>query len=197
MVSTLVFTGRGVYRWPSAGQTVALVATVLQPLEIVTPLQRGFRWRRAVDPAVPPALRRTALRLVLIVATAAVVTACVPTMSAEERYLLDATNSVRASVGRSALVHDERLAQRARWWAGVMASDGMLRHSDLNGIPLAWTKAGENVGRGGSVESIHRALVASSGHYATVIDPDFNKVGMGTVRAADGTLFAVEIFCRC
>lgn len=164
---------------------------------IDTASQRGSSGDRAVALAVSTILPRAILRIAVVLVAAAVLTSCGPTMSADERYLLDATNGVRAGVGRKALVHNEALAERARWWAGVMASDGKLRHSDLRGIPIAYTKAGENVGMGGSVETVHRALVASSGHYANMVDKDFNRVGFGAARASDGTVWVVEIFCRC
>ncbi len=42
-----------------------------------------------------------------------------------------------------------------------------------------WTKLGENVGTGPSNDPIWNAFVNSAHHYANIVDPDFNRVGVG------------------
>lgn len=104
------------------------------------------------------------------------------------------TNALRASLGLPGLQVNSTLVAKARGWAEHMAAVGAISHSNLaDGAPAEWTRLGENVGRGPSVDSIHNALVASPGHYVNLTDPGFRFVGVGAVNA-NGTLYVSEVF---
>ena len=85
---------------------------------------------------------------------------------------------------------------KARDWAAGMAAAGKIWHSTLSdGITADWKKLGENVGMGGSVDGLHAAFVASPGHYANLVDPNFGHVGVGIVMSGK-TIFVAEMFMQ-
>ncbi|HET7489721.1 MAG TPA: CAP domain-containing protein [Acidimicrobiales bacterium] len=120
------------------------------------------------------------LVLVLVLAGAA---ASLPAsaVTADEQSFVTKLNDLRASKGVARLAVDARLTDIARAWSTSMASTNVLAHNPSYAAqaPAGWTKLGENVGYGYSVQSIHDALVASPGHYANMVDPAFNAVGIG------------------
>ena len=104
------------------------------------------------------------------------------------------TNGLRGSLGLAGLSTNGTLAAKAQHWAEYMASVGSISHSNLaDGAPGEWTRLGENVGRGPSVDAIHNALVASPDHYKNLTDPGFRYVGVGVVNA-NGTYYVSEVF---
>ena len=96
-------------------------------------------------------------------------------------------NDLRAGLGLPALAMEVRLVEISRAWSGQMAAANSLSHNPnlASQAPSNWQRLGENVGFGGSVDSIHRALVNSPGHYANMVNRSFNFVGIGVVRAGD------------
>ena len=104
------------------------------------------------------------------------------------------TNGLRGSLGLGGLNTNGALVAKAQQWAEQMAAVGAISHSNLSdGAPEEWTRLGENVGRGPSVEAIDNALVASPDHYKNLTDPGFRYVGVGVVNA-NGTLYVSEVF---
>ncbi len=104
------------------------------------------------------------------------------------------TNGLRGSLGLGGLNTNGTLTAKAQQWAEHMAAVGAISHSNLSdGAPGEWTRLGENVGRGPSVEAIHNALVASPDHYKNLTDPGFRYVGVGVVNA-NGTFYVSEVF---
>lgn len=104
------------------------------------------------------------------------------------------TNALRAKLGLPGLSSNGTLVAKAQQWAEYMASVGAISHSNLaDGAPGEWTRLGENVGRGPSVDAIHKALVASPEHYQNLTDPGFRYVGVGVVNA-NGTFYVSEVF---
>ena len=90
-------------------------------------------------------------------------------------------NSLRASVGAGPLQVDGQLTAAAQAWAEHMAGTGVLAHAPniADGAPANWQKLGENVGVGSGNDVIWPAFVASAHHYANLVDPAFNYVGVG------------------
>jgi hypothetical protein len=77
-----------------------------------------------------------------------------------------------------------------------MADTGVLAHSALaDGAPGEWIRLGENVGRGGDVNGIHNAFVASASHLKNLVDPGFRYVGIGVV-SINGGIFVSEVFMQ-
>lgn len=112
--------------------------------------------------------------------------AAASTDSAAEQRFLSLLNMARAGSGKPLLVLDPAASNVSRNWANQMVASGYLHHNPnyateiTRYVTSAWTLAGENVGVGGSVDSLHRAFWASSGHRHNMLG-DFNRVGIGAV----------------
>jgi len=101
----------------------------------------------------------------------------------EEAQFLSLTNQLRVQHGLNALASSGTLVSIARHWSANMAAAGGISHNmNLpNEVSLPWTKLGENVGVGSTVDSIQQAFVNSPHHYENLVDPVYNYVGIGVV----------------
>ena len=92
-------------------------------------------------------------------------------------------NAVRAAAGVPALVEHWELSALAQAWSRRMADAGSISHANpiSAGLSASWVKLGENVGVGASVDVVLAAMVASPLHYANMVDPAYNRVGVGVV----------------
>ena len=122
----------------------------------------------------------------------------------EEQYLIDAANAERAKAGRAPLSPHSTLTSVARTKARDMAVNGYFDHiSPTLGSPKDMMVAaglnpkywGENIGMGGSVQSIHQAFMNSSGHRANILSAGFTHMGAGVVRQG-GRLYVAEEFMQ-
>jgi uncharacterized protein YkwD len=139
---------------------------------------------------------RVSVRVAVVaVAAVAMVAACTP-LNSQEQYLLGATNNLRTDNGLSALAEYEPLTAKARSWAATLAAQGRLAHEDLHQLGVDWSAAAENVGRAGSIEEVVRLLQGSAEHRANMLDARYVLTGVGTARAKDGTVYAVQLFLR-
>lgn len=101
----------------------------------------------------------------------------------DESAFVAAVNRARANAGLPALVVDGQLTSLARGWAQHQASAGQISHANpiSSGVTSTWSKLGENVGTGPSVQPIMDAFIASPGHRANILDPEFTHIGVGVV----------------
>lgn len=118
----------------------------------------------------------------------------------DERAFESKIKSERTTRGLRALTWDDQLAATARAHSAQMASSGTLYHNpaliaDVGRTHPNWESAGENVGGGGSVADIHRAFMDSAPHRANILG-NYNKLGVGEVLDADGTLWVTQMFVR-
>jgi hypothetical protein len=118
--------------------------------------------------------------------------------SGSENSFLSAINSSRSSAGLPPLSMDSGLQSHARKHTADMIAAGEIYHSTSAELQAAagsgWSKLGENVGRGGSVSSLHDAFMKSSGHRANILG-DYNYVGIGT-DTASGVLYVTVVFMK-
>jgi uncharacterized protein YkwD len=99
------------------------------------------------------------------------------------------TNTYRAGVGLDELAWSDDLYGYAvdhlrRMVAQPAPTHGGLWHSDITrvfGGEVGWTDVGENLGTGGYVTDVQAALVASPGHLANIVDPEFTHMASATV----------------
>ena len=105
------------------------------------------------------------------------------TAAEAEAQFLASLNSTRAAAGLPALVVHSELTGLSRGWAQAMADAGAISHASpiSGGLTAPWLKLGENVGTGGEVQAVMDAFIASPGHYANIVDPEFTHVGVGVV----------------
>jgi hypothetical protein len=119
--------------------------------------------------------------------------------SGSDQAFLSAINSTRSSAGLPALKMDGGLQSHARKHASDMVAADKIYHSSNSELQAAagsgWDKLGENVGRGGTVSSLHQAFLDSSSHRAN-IHGDYNLVGIGTDTAEDGRLYVTVVFMK-
>jgi uncharacterized protein YkwD len=121
------------------------------------------------------------------------VTGCTP----EQTDAFDRINAIRAANGLPALLPSPQAMDKAQAWANHLAATGQLEHSNLwDGMPDGGFSVGENVGQGPSTEAVNNAFMQSPRHRDNLLDPQWNWVGTGVARAADGTLFVVQVFAH-
>lgn len=117
---------------------------------------------------------------------------------ATESDFLAHINSTRSSNGLAPLNVDGNLRSHARTHTQDMMDADAIFHSTSAELKAAggtgWTKLGENVGRGGSVASLHQAFMDSPGHRANILG-DYNHVGIGT-GTKDGVLYVTVVFMQ-
>lgn len=123
-----------------------------------------------------------------------------PDPAAEQR-MLELINRERQANGLRPLVADPQLAAVARAYAFDMLQRGYFAHTSPEGATLddrlraggvRFRAAGENLAFNQTVEAAHRALMASPGHRANILNPAFGRVGVGV---ADGGLVG-ELFVQ-
>lgn len=118
--------------------------------------------------------------------------------SGSEQGFLSKINSERAAKGLGSLKMDGGLQSHARKHTADMIAAGAIYHSTSAELKAAagsgWSKLGENVGRGGSVSSLHSAFMNSSGHRANILG-DYNYAGIGT-DTKDGVLYVTVVFMK-
>ena len=109
-----------------------------------------------------------------------------------ERGFLEKINGSRVAHGRSPVRLDRELSRVARRHTWDMLGRQTLYHTPedtLRRRVTKWLILGENVGRGGGVDSLHRAFMESEPHRENVLYRPFNHVGIGTVRDESGLLW--------
>ena len=144
--------------------------------------------------------RRRWLASVLVIALAIVgSSASAIADSGSEQSFLSAINSTRSSSGLGSLKMDSGLQSHARKHTADMIAADEIYHSSSGELQGAagggWDKLGENVGRGGSVSSLHQAFLDSPGHKANILG-DYNYVGIGTDTSGNGVLYVTVVFMR-
>jgi uncharacterized protein YkwD len=113
-----------------------------------------------------------------------------------EAQFVSRINSLRSSKGLSQLRVHSQLLSVARNWTERMVQAGQISHnpnlsSEVSGN---WTKLGENVGVGPSVDSLMQAFQNSPAHNRNLVDPDWNYVAVGVTLAADGQIYTTHNF---
>ncbi|MBI1843250.1 MAG: CAP domain-containing protein, partial [Actinobacteria bacterium] len=88
------------------------------------------------------------------------------TPESEEFSFLQSTNDARAAAGLAPLKMSTSLVEYARSHSARMLQAGTIFHTEdlavvANERVPRWQRAGENVGVGGSVDSLHNALMNS------------------------------------
>jgi len=125
-------------------------------------------------------------------------------MAAPALDLLGYANAERAAHGLKPLVWSSAIATMAQNWTASMASTALdcttdyLKHNpNYQGqTPGNWTLVGENVGcaQPARAKVIHDAWMASPGHRANILRPEFTHIGIGWAVTKNGIAFATQDF---
>ena len=134
----------------------------------------------------------------VVVLTTIGVSASAGADSGSEQGFLSAINSSRSSAGLPPLSMAGGLQSHARSHTADMIAAGEIFHSSSGELQAAagsgWSNLGENVGRGGTVSSLHQAFMNSSGHRKNILG-DYNYVGIGT-GTSSGVLYVTVVFMK-
>ncbi|WP_407335560.1 CAP domain-containing protein [Dietzia kunjamensis] len=122
--------------------------------------------------------------------------------SAEYRAQLEgATNAARAAHGLAPLAVNGGLTAVATNWSGTQAAQNRMFHNPDVGaqIPAGWGHYGENVLQNhahATPQQLVDQWMASPGHRVNLLNPGHTSMGVGAAVAADGKLYATQVFAR-
>ncbi len=117
--------------------------------------------------------------------------------------VLDLTNAERANAGLPPLTLSPELQDAAQSYSDVLASSGCFAHTcgpmpDFSSRDEAagytdWTSLGENIAFGyATPEDVVAGWMASPGHRANILSPNFTEIGVGL----EGTYWTQEFGAR-
>lgn len=185
-------------------------------------LLAGFVWAAGnAAPLSPVALPAPAVRLAVVRSVPRVLQVSpVEAAEAQELSLVARINAERAERGLSTLTLDPMLTQTARAHSEEMCTaDYFDHHSPTPGLSSPMDRylssarqlglpqpeyllVGENIFYCSvcndiyNVDYAHRALMASPGHRANILEPRFAKIGVGVYRSSKGEFWVTEMFSR-
>jgi uncharacterized protein YkwD len=110
--------------------------------------------------------------------------------------VIELTNAERVNAGLSPLTMNPQLQDAAQTYSEVLASGGCFDHTcgpvpdvadrDDQAGYSGWTALGENIAAGYSTpEAVVAGWMASPGHHANMLSPDFTEIGVG-LASGDG-----------
>jgi uncharacterized protein YkwD len=121
-----------------------------------------------------------------------------------------ATSARQETKGRARpLRWDDRLADIARTHSEDMVQHGFFSHKGSDGsLPAArvshggidWRAVGENIAEAKNIEEAEALFMNEpkfqQNHRGNILDPKFTRVGIGIVKAPDGTLYITQDFAQ-
>jgi len=112
--------------------------------------------------------------------------------------MVSLTNLDREKHDRAALRFQARISRYAKDHSRAMARKGYIYHSTEEQLRNVldgqdWSIGGENVGVGGTLESLEQAFMASKLHRENILRKTYDHMAVGIVRA-DGGLWITVIF---
>ena len=113
-----------------------------------------------------------------------------------ERKFARLTNDAREAAGVRRLHLDPELSRVAKKHAHEMADKNLLYHTPTRKLKrrvTKWEILGENVGRGGSVDSLPDAFLRSPAHLQNILYSRFRYLGVGVVKK-NGSLWVTVVF---
>lgn len=117
------------------------------------------------------------------------------TPKAAERGFTKAINADRAAKDRVKIKLDPELSKVARAHTRKMIRGNELHHSTkLEKRVTNWELLGENVGVGGSVDSLHGAFMDSKGHRLNILYRAYRYVGIGVKVDDSGRMWVTVVF---
>lgn len=132
---------------------------------------------------------------VLVFAGTTAVAAASPS---EEAEFVSLINQSRNAAGLGSLSVHNDLVLGARNHTAEMIAAGTIFHStsaQLSSVTSGWSVLGENVGKGPNPSVLHRAFMESPSHKANVLG-DYDRLGVGVGRDADGKMYVTVIFMK-
>ncbi|MCR2043873.1 CAP domain-containing protein [Anaerosalibacter massiliensis] len=123
--------------------------------------------------------------------------------NAEELEVVKLVNIERKKAGLSPLTHSDELSKVARVKSQDMADKNYFDHNSptykdpftmMKNFGIKYRQAGENIAKGySSADSVVKGWMNSPGHRANILNPNFNKIGVGYVNKG-GTTYWTQMF---
>ncbi len=128
--------------------------------------------------------------------------------SASEQQLMALTNQARSSAGRAILRWDSALGSIARWRSKDMIKRDYFSHSipgggnvfdEMSARGYCYKVAGENIGWNNypddaATAQIQQMFMGSSGHRSNILGKDWDRIGIGAYKGADGKKMWTVLF---
>lgn len=111
-----------------------------------------------------------------------------PGATAQQQEMLGYINAARAQANLNPLTLDSRLCSGTYLKSKDMAVNGYFNHTSptygspfemMRSMGITYRTAAENIARNSSVLAAHNAFMNSSGHKANILNPAFNRIGLG------------------
>ncbi|MDN5331020.1 MAG: hypothetical protein PWP45_245 [Tepidanaerobacteraceae bacterium] len=124
-------------------------------------------------------------------------------LTADEKLMLDLVNAERIKAGLKPLQIDMRLVDLARKKSRDMIQNNYFGHtSPVYGTPFEMMKAagityryaGENLAGAPTVQKAHEGLMNSPGHRANILNPNYNRIGIGVVEGGPYGKMFTQLF---
>jgi uncharacterized protein YkwD len=116
-------------------------------------------------------------------------------ISADQQRVRELVNQTRGNNGLRGLEILPGFSDKATNWARELVRCQCLKHRNgPYGANAGWCAAAENVGRGYSLEQIHRAFLGSPPHRENILTRRMTHIGVGVARDASGEIFVVQAF---
>ena len=145
-----------------------------------------------------------------VVATKPATSYTAPVMTKEEIQFTELVNKERAERGLQQLIVDPTLIKVARTHSGEMSNKHYFSHnSPTPGIKTAldryltevkqrptWALVGENLFYCSivDVDRGHYALMNSEGHRANILEPRYERIGVGICTDSEGEFYVTQMF---
>jgi uncharacterized protein YkwD/putative cell wall-binding protein len=116
------------------------------------------------------------------------------TLAQARQIILTETNAARTAKGLKPLAIKTELNTVAQNWTFFMADNNKYFHNYnyTAQYPSGWQWAGENIAMGQKVTEVVDAWIASPGHYANMMNPTANFIGIGVSSVEGGQNFFTQ-----
>ncbi|TYP46576.1 CAP domain-containing protein [Thermosediminibacter litoriperuensis] len=111
-------------------------------------------------------------------------------LTADEQEMLNLVNAERKKAGLKPLEIDMRLVDLSRKKSKDMIENNYFGHTSptygtpfqaLKAAGVSYRYAGENIAGAPTVKRAHEGLMNSPGHRANILNPNYNRIGIGIV----------------
>lgn len=153
-------------------------------------------------------LHALAMCIALVLATALAASAQTDDRDAFVGRVIELTNAERENAGLAPLAKNDQLTAAAQGYSDVLASGDCFNHTcgdvpnfadrDAQASYNGWTDIGENIAAGyPTPEAVVAGWMASPGHRANILSPNFSEIGVGVARGGQfGTYWTEEFGSR-
>ncbi|WP_198668864.1 cell wall-binding repeat-containing protein [Homoserinimonas sp. OAct 916] len=118
------------------------------------------------------------------------------TLTEARWVIVNKTNAARTAKGLKPVTESTQLSTVSQNWSKKQASSSTMGHnpSYTTLMPSGWTRVAENVAYGQSVDKVVQAWLNSPGHYANIMNPQINTIGVGLAKNSNGAIYYTQNF---